>query len=83
MFGEAIRERTPGPSVYYVVLAATCFRWTAHSCHSNASALRDVGCKYLVKAGYGAAREQITEFSLAQIGRTGANAFRRQPWTVD
>ena len=46
-------------------------------------ALRDIGCKYLAKAGCGAAHEQMTEVSLAQIRRTGANAFWRQPWTVD
>lgn len=83
MIGEAIPNRTPEPSFYYAMLAATCFRRTTCSSPPNASALRDIGCKYLAKAGYGASPEQITEFSLAQIGRTGANTFRRQPWTVD
>lgn len=83
MFGKSRSTRAPEASFYHVMLAATCFRRTSHSSPPNASALRDVGCKYLAKAGYGAAREQITEVSLAQIRRTGANAFRRQPWTVD
>jgi len=83
MFGEAIQSRTPEPSFYYVMLAATCFRRTAHSSPPNASALRDIGCKYLAKAGYGASREQITEFSLPQVSGRGPKVSWRQPWTVD
>ena len=66
------------------MLAATCFRRTVRNGHPNAGgALRDIGCKYLAKANYGVAREQISEFSLAQIERIGAKASWRQPWTVD
>lgn len=43
MFGKSIRSRTPGPSFYYVMLAATCFRRTARNGHPNAGgALRDI-----------------------------------------
>jgi hypothetical protein len=84
VFSKSIRDRDPEPSFYYVMLAASCFRRTARNCHPNAgSALRDIGCKYLVKASCGFAREQKSEFSLAQIRRTGAKVSWRQPWTVD
>jgi hypothetical protein len=83
MFGEAIPSRTPELSFYYVMLAATSFRRTAHSSPPHASALRDIGCKYLAQAGYGVAREKISEFSLAQISGRGPKASWRQQWTVD
>jgi hypothetical protein len=83
MFDESTQSRTPEPSFYYLMLAATCFRRTARSRHPNAGALRDIGRKYLTKAGCGVADEQIFEFSLAQAPRTGAKASWRQPWTVD
>jgi hypothetical protein len=83
MFGEAIQSRTPEPSFYYVMLAATCFRRTAHRSPPNACALRDIGCKYLAKAVHGVARKQISEFSLARISHRGPKASWRQPWTID
>jgi hypothetical protein len=83
MFGDALQERTPGPSFYYVMLAATCFRRTAHSCHSNAGTLREIGRKYLTKAGDGIGDEHVSEYLLAQIRRAGVKASRRQPCTLD
>lgn len=69
MFGKSI-QRIPEPSFYYVILAATRFRRTARSRHSNAGGtLRNIGCKYLAKADCGR--------------RTGAKASWRKPWTVD
>jgi hypothetical protein len=84
MFEKSIQGRTPEPSFYYVMLAATCFRRTARNHHPNAGgALRNIGREYLAKAGCGVALEQVSECSLAQIRRTGAKASWRQPWTVD
>jgi hypothetical protein len=74
MFGETIHSRASEPSFYYAMLAATCFRRTARSC--NPAALREIGCKYLARAGGGFAHEEISDLSLAKISR-------RQPWTVD
>ena len=83
MFGKSIRGRTPEPSFYYVMLAASCFRRTARGRRPKFDeALRNIGQEYLAKAGCGAAHEQISEFSLARIRRTGAKTSRRQPWTV-
>jgi hypothetical protein len=81
MFGDTIHDRTPEPSFYYVMLAATCFRRTARSCHPGA--LREIGCKYLAKASCEVAHEEISEFSLAQISRNSAKGSWRQLWTVD
>jgi hypothetical protein len=84
MFGKLIRGRTPEPSFYYVMLAASCFRRTDRGRRPKfGEALRNIGHEYLAKAGCGAAHEQISEFSLAQIRRTGTKASWRQLWTVD
>lgn len=84
MLGKSIHSRVPEPSFYYAMLAASCFRRTARSCHPNArGVLRGIGCKYLAKAGCGVADEQVFESSLVQTSRTGARASRRQPWAVD
>jgi hypothetical protein len=83
MFGKLIRGRTPEPSFYYVMLAASCFRRTARGFHLKfGESLRNIGHEYLAKAGCEAAHEQTSEFSLAQIRRTGAKTSWRQPWTV-
>jgi hypothetical protein len=81
MFGETLHSRASEPSFYYAMLAATCFRRTARSCHRGA--LREIGCKYLAKASCGVAYEEISEFSLVQISRNSAKPSWRQPWTVD
>jgi hypothetical protein len=84
MLGKSIRGRTPEPSFYYVMLAAACFQGTARICHPDARrALRDFGCKYLAKARRGFAHERVPEFSLTRIRAEGAEASRRQSWTVD
>lgn len=81
MFAKTIHSRASEPSFYYAILAATCFRRTARSC--NPGALREIGCKYLAKAGGGVAHEEISELSLSQISRTGDKTSWRQPWTVN
>ena len=84
MFSKSIRGSAPEPSFYYVMLAAACFRQKARSCHSNAGgALREIGFKYLARAGCGFAHERVLEFSLTPIRGKGAKASRRQAWTVD
>ena len=84
MFGKLIHSRTSEPSFYYVMLAAACFRRTAHGCHPNASAvLHDIGCKYLARAASGVVHERISEFSLAPAGRASARTCWRQPWSVN
>ena len=81
MFGETIHSRASEPSFYYAILAATCFRRTARSC--NPGVLREIGCKYLAKAGGGVAPGETSELSLPQIRRTGDKTSWRQPWTVN
>jgi hypothetical protein len=81
MFGETIHSRASEPSFYYAILAATCFGRTARSC--NPGALREIGCKYLAKAGGGVAHKEISELSLPQTSRPGDKTSWRQPWTVN
>ena len=84
MSGKLIRGRIPEPSFYYVMLAASCFRRTARGSSSQIwRGLRNIGHEYLAKAGCEASHEQISEFSLAQIRRTGAKTSWRRQWTVD
>jgi hypothetical protein len=52
MLVKSMRISAAQPSVFYLLMAATCFRRAGCSRHPNASgALRDIGRGYLAKAG--------------------------------
>jgi hypothetical protein len=81
MFGKSIHSRSPEPSFYYVMLAATCFRRPALSHNPYAGGvLRNIGREYLVRAGCAVTLEQVSERSLS---RTSAKNARRLPCEVD